>query len=235
MRTNPEIAKAKSETLKALADAERGCRNAARSIRECGGLKRDENGGAEDAGLRRLPLPMVWPTPRRPPRLLIGAKEPATKTLEGGLKWWPGANGSRPLHLSSDYRAAGFLLAPPSCGTKTTRALPRVVSKLVKGGELIDAKAIQEDLRIALPDRLVRVRGGDTPSSPTRCRTTTTRLRSHPCAVTLSQSRRCALLLFKPIHSDLWPDCNRSTLLTTKPLRFGRIPADAMLLSMSFR
>jgi hypothetical protein len=49
MRTNPEIAKAKSETLKALADAERGCRNAARSIRECGGLKRDENGGAEDA------------------------------------------------------------------------------------------------------------------------------------------------------------------------------------------
>jgi hypothetical protein len=31
---------------------------------------------------------------------------------------------------------------------------------------------------------------------------------------------------------SLWPDCNRSTLLTTKPLRFCRILGDAMLLSM---
>ena len=48
-RTNPEISKAKSETLTALADAERGVRNARRSILECGGLPRDENGGGEEA------------------------------------------------------------------------------------------------------------------------------------------------------------------------------------------
>ena len=48
-RTNPEIARAKKEALQALADVEKGWRNAARSIRECGGLKRDDNGGAESS------------------------------------------------------------------------------------------------------------------------------------------------------------------------------------------
>jgi hypothetical protein len=45
-RTNPTLAKARDDALTALTDCERGHRNALRAIRECGGLKRDDNGGA---------------------------------------------------------------------------------------------------------------------------------------------------------------------------------------------
>ena len=45
-RTNPEVAKAKNVALTALADTEKGWRSAATQIKECGGLKRDDNGGA---------------------------------------------------------------------------------------------------------------------------------------------------------------------------------------------
>ena len=48
-RTNPKIAAARDEALKALADTEKGWRNAANQIRECGGLKRDNNGAGEAA------------------------------------------------------------------------------------------------------------------------------------------------------------------------------------------
>jgi hypothetical protein len=43
-RTNPKIAAAREEALQALSDCERGRRNAANQIRECGGLKSDDNG-----------------------------------------------------------------------------------------------------------------------------------------------------------------------------------------------
>lgn len=67
--------------------------------------------------VRRMPLKITAADEfgqrrRRPPRLLIGAKEPATKTLEGGLKWWPGANGSRPLHLVQITARRGSFLRP---------------------------------------------------------------------------------------------------------------------------
>jgi hypothetical protein len=43
-RTNPEVAAARDDALKALAHAEQGWRNAASQIRERGGLQSDSNG-----------------------------------------------------------------------------------------------------------------------------------------------------------------------------------------------
>ena len=48
-RSNPELAKSKAETTRALADAEAGWRNAVRQISERGGLKKGHNGAEEIA------------------------------------------------------------------------------------------------------------------------------------------------------------------------------------------
>jgi hypothetical protein len=50
-RTNPELAAAKAATVTALAETERGCRNAANQIRTRGGLEKPLD-GAEKVGER---------------------------------------------------------------------------------------------------------------------------------------------------------------------------------------